>query len=80
MKQNVGGLDSAIRAMIALALLIGAGASIRWPGVSAACVLVSLLLAWTALTARCPLYALLDLDSRGRDTGGRSGSAARPHR
>jgi hypothetical protein len=72
MRKNVGSLDSAIRGMIALALLLAAGAFIQWPVVSVACVLVSLLLFRTALTAWCPLYALLGIDSRGGDAGGRT--------
>jgi hypothetical protein len=75
MRQNVGSLDSAIRAMIALALLLGAGASIHWLVVSVACVLVALLLVGTALAGWCPLYALLGIDSRRGDAGG---PAARP--
>jgi hypothetical protein len=70
MKINVGSLDSAIRAMIALALLLGAGALIDSLVVSFACVLVALLLAWTALSEWCPLYALLGIDTRGGDAGG----------
>lgn len=70
MRKNVGSLDSAIRAMIALALLLAAGASIQWPVVSVACVLVALLLVRTALTGWCPLYALLGIDTRGGDAGG----------
>jgi hypothetical protein len=70
MRKNVGSLDSAIRAMIALALLLAAGASIQWPVVSVACVLVSLMLFRTALTGWCPLYALLGIDTRGGDAGG----------
>lgn len=72
MRKNVGSLDSAIRAMIALALLLGAGASIQWPVVSVACVVVSLFLARTALTAWCPLYSLLGIDTSGGDAGGRT--------
>ena len=68
---NVGSLDSAIRAMIALALVLGGGASIHWSVVSVACVLVALLLCWTALTQWCPLYAVLGIDTRGGDAGGR---------
>jgi len=70
MRKNVGSLDSAIRAMIALAVLLAAGASIQWPVVSVACVLVSLMLFRTALTGWCPLYALLGIDTRGGDAGG----------
>lgn len=64
MGQNVGSLDSAIRAMLGVALLLGAGASIQWPVVSVACVVISLFLVRTTLTAWCPLYALLGIDTR----------------
>jgi hypothetical protein len=71
MRKNVGSLDSAIRAMIGLGLLLGAGVSIQWPVVSAGCVLVSLLLLNTALAAWCPLYAVLGIATSDGDAGGR---------
>jgi hypothetical protein len=71
MRKNVGSLDSAIRAMIALALLLGAGATSQWIVVSVVCVLVALLLVRTALTQWCPLYPFLGIDTRGSDAGGR---------
>jgi len=77
MRKNVGSLDSAIRAMIALAVLLAAGASIQWPVVSVACVLVSLMLFRTALTGWCPLYALLGINTRGGDAGGHAAAPPR---
>ena len=63
MSKNVGDLDSAIRAMVGLALLLAAASATQWPVVSVVCVLLSLLLLWTALAGSCPLYALLGINT-----------------
>lgn len=64
MERNVGSIDSAVRAMIGLGLLMTAAAlSSVWIA-SAAVVLVSLALLYTALSERCPAYRLFGWNTR----------------
>jgi Protein of unknown function (DUF2892) len=63
MKQNVGSLDTVIRVMIGLALLLAAGVLVKWPAMSIGLVVVSLPLFWTALRGSCPLYSFLGVDT-----------------
>ncbi len=70
MRKNVGSLDSAIRAMVALALLLAAGATSQWLVLSVACVIVALVLVRTALNQSCPLYTLLGIETQGGRGGG----------
>ena len=66
-KKNVGGLDSAIRVMLALGLLFAAAGTMQWMVLSVALVVLSITLFWTALTASCPVYALLGIDTARAD-------------
>ena len=64
MDRNVGNIDSVIRVVAGLALLIGAAAlSSVWIA-SVALVLVSLVLFYTALTERCPAYRAFGWSTR----------------
>ena len=64
MDRNVGSSDSVIRAMVGLALIVtAAGLSSVWMA-SAALVLVALVLLYTALTERCPMYHLFGWNTR----------------
>lgn len=64
MDRNVGSSDSVIRAMVGLALIVTAAAlSSVWMA-SAALVLVALVLLYTALTERCPMYGLFGWSTR----------------
>lgn len=72
MKKNVGGLDSAIRVMLGLGLLLAAAGTMQWMVLSVALVVLSIPLFRTALTASCPVYTLFGIDTtRGdrRDQG-----------
>lgn len=75
MKRNVGGLDSAIRVMIGLALLLAAAGLIPRMAFSIALVVLSLALMWTALAGSCPVYSALGIDTTRADAKGRGGSA-----
>jgi hypothetical protein len=74
MKQNVGGLDSAIRVMLGLGLLLAAAATMQWIALSIALVVLAIPLFWTALTASCPVYTLLGIDSTRGDGKHHGGS------
>lgn len=64
MERNVGSIDSVVRAMAGLVLLMTAAAlSSVWIA-SAALVLVSLVLLYTALSERCPAYRLFGWSTR----------------
>jgi hypothetical protein len=64
MERNVGSTDSVLRAMVGLCLLMtGAALSSVWIA-SAALVVVSLVLLYTALTERCPAYRALGWTTR----------------
>jgi hypothetical protein len=67
MKKNVGGLDSAIRVMLGLGLVLAAAGTMQWMVLSVALVVLSIPLFWTALTASCPFYALLGIDTTRAD-------------
>lgn len=63
MKQNVGIIDARIRLVLA-ALLFGAALAFNsLPLIALAAALVALVLAGTALTRACPMYAILGLDT-----------------
>ena len=66
MKPNVGDRDSVIRAMAGLALLLAAAGLLQWPLLSAAVLILAVLLLYTALTEWCPLYALLGISTAKR--------------
>lgn len=64
MDRNVGSIDSVIRAMVGLGLIITAAAlSSVWIA-SAALVVVALILLYTGLTERCPAYHLFGWNTR----------------
>jgi len=64
MEKNVGSVDSVIRVMIGLVLLFAAAAlAPKWI-LSAVAVLVALVLLYTALSERCPLYGLFHCSTR----------------
>jgi hypothetical protein len=64
MERNVGSIDSAVRAMVGLGLLMTAAAlSSVWIA-SAALIAVSLVLLYTALTERCPAYRVFGWNTR----------------
>lgn len=66
MERNVGSIDSVIRAMVGLALIISAAAlSSVWIA-SAALVAVALVLLYTALVERCPAYRLFGWSTHRR--------------
>ena len=64
MDRNVGSIDSVIRAMVGLGLIItGAALSSVWIA-SATLVVVALILLYTGLTERCPAYRLFGWNTR----------------
>lgn len=73
MKKNVGGLDSAIRVMLGLGLVLAAAGTMQWMALSIALVVSSIPLFWTALTASCPVYTLLGIDTTRRDAKDQGG-------
>ena len=64
MEKNVGSIDSVIRVMIGLVLLFVAAVVARVWIVSAAAVLIALVLLYTALSERCPAYRLFGWSTR----------------
>ncbi len=58
MQNNMSSLDVAVRWVIALALIIVAGAFSAQPLISLVAALGALIMAATALTKKCPLYEL----------------------
>lgn len=67
MKQNVGGLDSVIRVMLGLGLVLAAAGTLHWALLSVALMLLSIPLFRTALSGSCPVYSLLGIDTTGAD-------------
>lgn len=64
MERNMGSIDSVVRAMVGLALIITAAAlSSVWIA-SASLVAVALVLLYTALVERCPAYHLFGWSTR----------------
>jgi hypothetical protein len=76
MNRNVGGLDSAIRVMLGLALVLAAAGTMQWTLLSIALVLLSIPLFRTALSRSCPVYSALGIDTTGADAKRHSGRAA----
>ena len=64
MRTNVGKADAVIRGSLAVAFLLVAVVMSREPIVSLAAALCAILLAATALTRHCPVYALLGRSTR----------------
>jgi hypothetical protein len=75
MRKNVGGLDSAIRVMLGFGLLLAAAGTMQWIALSIALVVLSLPLFRTALTASCPVYRLLGIDTTRGDAKRHGGPA-----
>jgi hypothetical protein len=64
MERNVGSIDSVVRALVGLGLLITAAAlSSVWIA-AAALVLAAVMLLYTGLTERCPAYRLFGWNTR----------------
>lgn len=66
-RTNEGAADRALRTLAAVVLLIGylAGAVHGW--LAMVVLVAALVLALTAVVGVCPLYALLGIDTTGRD-------------
>ncbi|HYL22413.1 MAG TPA: DUF2892 domain-containing protein [Gemmatimonadales bacterium] len=76
MKQNVGGLDSVIRVMLGLGLVLAAAGTLQWTLLSVALVLLSIPLFRTALSGSCPVYSLFGIDTTGADAKHHTGPHA----
>lgn len=69
MERNVGSIDSVMRVMLGLGLLITAAAlSSVWIA-RIALVIAALMLCYTALTERCPAYRMFGWNTRPKTPG-----------
>lgn len=66
MSRNVGKIDACIRGGLAVVFLVIAVVFNWQPILSLVAALFSLVFAATALTQRCPLWGLFDIDTRAR--------------
>lgn len=67
MKENVGRADAVIRLAVSVTLLVVAAVFNSNPFIAIVAAVVAVALAASALTKRCPLYALLGIPTNHED-------------